>query len=149
MNWLIKLYLKCYSFCVCWCFALWWSLIWGHMVSFFMMNLNLSLLLLFNLQVLQGGGLESPTKPKGRPKKNSIPSSEQLSEQERSAADADRQSEGSSSHLENTQEEWPGLSLHALGLYVHNPCDVQHASFLARTRLWDGTEEFADAPCAK
>lgn len=34
-------------------------------------------------QVLQGGGLESPTKPKGRPKKNSIPTSEQLSEQER------------------------------------------------------------------
>ncbi|XP_042303908.1 homeobox protein BarH-like 1 isoform X2 [Sceloporus undulatus] len=33
--------------------------------------------------VLQGGGLESPTKPKGRPKKNSIPSSEQLTEQER------------------------------------------------------------------
>ncbi|XP_078103702.1 homeobox protein BarH-like 1 isoform X1 [Sander vitreus] len=54
--------------------------------------------------VLQGGGLESPTKPKGRPKKNSIPSSEQLSEQERSAADTDRQSEGSSSH-ENAQEE--------------------------------------------
>ncbi|XP_029358300.1 homeobox protein BarH-like 1 [Echeneis naucrates] len=55
--------------------------------------------------VLQGGGLESPTKPKGRPKKNSIPSSEQLSEQERSGTDADHQSEGSSSHLENTQEE--------------------------------------------
>ncbi|KAM7402739.1 hypothetical protein PAMP_017953 [Pampus punctatissimus] len=55
--------------------------------------------------VLQGGGLESPTKPKGRPKKNSIPSSEQLSEQERSTSDADRQSEGSSSHSENTQEE--------------------------------------------
>ncbi|TDH13463.1 hypothetical protein EPR50_G00034350 [Perca flavescens] len=54
--------------------------------------------------VLQGGGLESPTKPKGRPKKNSIPTSEQLSEQERSAADTDRQSEGSSSH-ENAQEE--------------------------------------------
>ncbi|EHB09153.1 Homeobox protein BarH-like 1 [Heterocephalus glaber] len=33
--------------------------------------------------VLQGGGLESPTKPKGRPKKNSIPTSEQLTEQER------------------------------------------------------------------
>nr|XP_010965809.1 PREDICTED: homeobox protein BarH-like 1 [Camelus bactrianus] len=32
--------------------------------------------------VLQGGGLESPTKPKGRPKKNSIPTSEQLTEQE-------------------------------------------------------------------
>lgn len=32
---------------------------------------------------MQGGGLESPTKPKGRPKKNSIPTSEQLSEQER------------------------------------------------------------------
>ncbi|XP_007573390.1 homeobox protein BarH-like 1 [Poecilia latipinna] len=55
--------------------------------------------------VLQGGGLESPTKPKGRPKKNSIPSSEQLSEQERSVADGDHQSEGSSSHFENTQEE--------------------------------------------
>ncbi|XP_034441604.1 homeobox protein BarH-like 1 [Hippoglossus hippoglossus] len=55
--------------------------------------------------VLQGGGLESPTKPKGRPKKNSIPSSEQLSEQERSAADAEHQSEGSSSHLDSTQEE--------------------------------------------
>ncbi|NWH73706.1 BAX1B protein, partial [Piaya cayana] len=39
--------------------------------------------------VLQGGGLESPTKPKGRPKKNSIPSSEQLSEQER-ARDAEK-----------------------------------------------------------
>ncbi|XP_013877136.1 homeobox protein BarH-like 1 [Austrofundulus limnaeus] len=36
--------------------------------------------------VLQGGGLESPTKPKGRPKKNSIPSSEQL-EQDRPAAE--------------------------------------------------------------
>ena len=56
------------------------------------------------LQVLQGGGLESPTKPKGRPKKNSIPSSEQLSEQERSSADADPRSAGSSSHLESTQE---------------------------------------------
>uniref|UniRef100_UPI0037E8CDAC homeobox protein BarH-like 1 n=1 Tax=Semicossyphus pulcher TaxID=241346 RepID=UPI0037E8CDAC len=55
--------------------------------------------------VLQGGGLESPTKPKGRPKKNSIPSSEQLSEQERSVTDADPQSEGSSSHSESTQEE--------------------------------------------
>lgn len=55
--------------------------------------------------VLQGGGLESPTKPKGRPKKNSIPSSEQLSEQERSVADAGSHSEGSSSHLESIQEE--------------------------------------------
>lgn len=49
------------------------------------------------LQVLQGGGLESPTKPKGRPKKNSIPSCEQVSEQERSAARA------SSSFLQNPQ----------------------------------------------
>lgn len=55
--------------------------------------------------VLQGGGLESPTKPKGRPKKNSIPSSEQLSEQERPAVNADHQSEGPSSHLESAQEE--------------------------------------------
>ncbi|XP_068598951.1 homeobox protein BarH-like 1 [Brachionichthys hirsutus] len=55
--------------------------------------------------VLQGGGLESPTKPKGRPKKNSIPSSEQLSEQERSAADADPRSEGAGPHAESTQEE--------------------------------------------
>ncbi|XP_071767739.1 homeobox protein BarH-like 1 [Centroberyx gerrardi] len=55
--------------------------------------------------VLQGGGLESPTKPKGRPKKNSIPTSEQLSEQERSAGELDRQSEASSSHSDNNQEE--------------------------------------------
>ncbi|KAI1890998.1 hypothetical protein AGOR_G00159340 [Albula goreensis] len=55
--------------------------------------------------VLQGGGLESPTKPKGRPKKNSIPTSEQLSEQERSR-DTDRQSDGSSSsHSDANQEE--------------------------------------------
>ncbi|KAG5835693.1 homeobox protein BarH-like 1 [Anguilla rostrata] len=55
--------------------------------------------------VLQGGGLESPTKPKGRPKKNSIPTSEQLSEQERSR-DTDRQSDGSSSsHSDVNQEE--------------------------------------------
>ncbi|KAK1161401.1 homeobox protein BarH-like 1 [Acipenser oxyrinchus oxyrinchus] len=55
--------------------------------------------------VLQGGGLESPTKPKGRPKKNSIPTSEQLSEQERSK-EAERQSEGSSpSHSDVNQEE--------------------------------------------
>ncbi|CAB1353139.1 unnamed protein product [Coregonus sp. 'balchen'] len=55
--------------------------------------------------VLQGGGLESPTKPKGRPKKNSIPSSEQLSEQERSR-DVDRKSDGStSSHSDTNQEE--------------------------------------------
>ncbi|CAL8336441.1 unnamed protein product [Lota lota] len=54
--------------------------------------------------VLQGGGLESPTKPKGRPKKNSIPSSEQLSEQERSR-ELDRQSDASSSHLDIDQED--------------------------------------------
>ncbi|XP_038841576.1 homeobox protein BarH-like 1 [Salvelinus fontinalis] len=51
--------------------------------------------------VLQGGGLESPTKPKGRPKKNSIPSSEQLSEQERSR-DVDRKSDGSTSSHSDT-----------------------------------------------
>lgn len=67
--------------------------------------------------VLQGGGLESPTKPKGRPKKNSIPSSEQLSEQERDAAaveqradpradpGSDSQSEGPVSLSGSTQEE--------------------------------------------
>ncbi|KAM8867162.1 homeobox protein BarH-like 1 [Synchiropus picturatus] len=55
--------------------------------------------------VLQGGGLESPTKPKGRPKKNSIPSSDQLCEQERSSASADPQLEASSSHSEKTQED--------------------------------------------
>ncbi|TSK16220.1 Homeobox protein BarH-like 1 [Bagarius yarrelli] len=44
--------------------------------------------------VLQGGGLESPTKPKGRPKKNSIPSGDQLSEQERERT---REAEGASS----------------------------------------------------
>lgn len=56
------------------------------------------------LQVLQGGGLESPTKPKGRPKKNSIPTSEQLSEQERTR-DADRLSDGASSLSDANQEE--------------------------------------------
>lgn len=55
-------------------------------------------------QVLQGGGLESPTKPKGRPKKNSIPSSEQLSEQER-AREAEKPSESLGSPAEVSQEE--------------------------------------------
>ncbi|NXT21322.1 BAX1B protein, partial [Syrrhaptes paradoxus] len=54
--------------------------------------------------VLQGGGLESPTKPKGRPKKNSIPSSEQLSEQER-ARDAEKPPENLGSPAEVSQEE--------------------------------------------
>ncbi|XP_061687393.1 homeobox protein BarH-like 1 [Syngnathoides biaculeatus] len=53
--------------------------------------------------VLQGGGLESPTKPKGRPKKNSIPSSEQLSDPRFTSA-TEYQSEGSSGHSENIQE---------------------------------------------
>nr|XP_060616986.1 homeobox protein BarH-like 1 [Anolis sagrei ordinatus] len=54
--------------------------------------------------VLQGGGLESPTKPKGRPKKNSIPTSEQLTEQERTK-ELERQPEslGSPGHV--SQEE--------------------------------------------
>lgn len=96
---------------------------------------------MFTLQVLQGGGLESPTKPKGRPKKNSIPSSEQLSEQERSAADP--HSEGSSSHLESTQEEWPDRSPHILWLYMQKLRDVQCVSFgwgqipkRATERMW-------------
>ncbi|OXB83059.1 UNVERIFIED_CONTAM: hypothetical protein H355_001402 [Colinus virginianus] len=59
---------------------------------------------LSQLQVLQGGGLESPTKPKGRPKKNSIPSSEQLSEQER-ARDAEKPPESLGSPAEVSQEE--------------------------------------------
>lgn len=54
--------------------------------------------------VLQGGGLESPTKPKGRPKKNSIPSSEQLSEQER-LRDAEKQPDSSPPPLEVNQKE--------------------------------------------
>ncbi|XP_007232433.2 homeobox protein BarH-like 1 [Astyanax mexicanus] len=48
--------------------------------------------------VLQGGGLESPTKPKGRPKKNSIPSSDQILEQERTG-------DASSSQSDTNQEE--------------------------------------------
>lgn len=56
------------------------------------------------LKVLQGGGLESPTKPKGRPKKNSIPSSEQLSEQERTR-EADRLSDGGASSLSDANQE--------------------------------------------
>ncbi|KAE8612820.1 hypothetical protein XENTR_v10013005 [Xenopus tropicalis] len=54
--------------------------------------------------VLQGGGLESPTKPKGRPKKNSIPSSEQLTEQER-AKEAEKLTESLHSPSEVNQEE--------------------------------------------
>uniref|UniRef100_A0A8D0CLB0 BARX homeobox 1 n=3 Tax=Scleropages formosus TaxID=113540 RepID=A0A8D0CLB0_SCLFO len=54
--------------------------------------------------VLQGGGLESPTKPKGRPKKNSIPSSDQLSEQER-PRDVEQGSEGSSSSNSHSNQE--------------------------------------------
>ncbi|XP_060094273.1 homeobox protein BarH-like 1 [Heteronotia binoei] len=54
--------------------------------------------------VLQGGGLESPTKPKGRPKKNSIPTSEQLTEQER-AKEADKQAESLSPPSQVSQEE--------------------------------------------
>ncbi|XP_061477995.1 homeobox protein BarH-like 1 [Rhineura floridana] len=54
--------------------------------------------------VLQGGGLESPTKPKGRPKKNSIPTSEQLTEQER-AKEAEKQAEGLGSPSQVSQEE--------------------------------------------
>ncbi|KAJ0023936.1 hypothetical protein NQD34_003835 [Periophthalmus magnuspinnatus] len=53
--------------------------------------------------VLQGGGLESPTKPKGRPKKNSIPSSEQLCER---ATDTEPQTDSAAgSHLESSQED--------------------------------------------
>lgn len=97
------------------CDGYWFEVVWCNL-SQFVAGPKPGFMLLFNLQVLQGGGLESPTKPKGRPKKNSIPSSEQLSEQERSVADADRHSEGSSSHLENTQEEWPSRSLQILWL---------------------------------
>lgn len=59
---------------------------------------------MFFIKVLQGGGLESPTKPKGRPKKNSIPTSEQLSEQER-AKEAEKQTEDLHSPCEINQEE--------------------------------------------
>ncbi|XP_055504146.1 homeobox protein BarH-like 1 isoform X2 [Leucoraja erinacea] len=54
--------------------------------------------------VLQGGGLESPTKPKGRPKKNSIPTSEQLSEQEK-IKEGEKQTDNSPSPSEVNQEE--------------------------------------------
>nr|XP_023660764.1 homeobox protein BarH-like 1 [Paramormyrops kingsleyae] len=53
--------------------------------------------------VLQGGGLQSPTKPKGRPKKNSLPSSEQLSEQDRSI-EKDLQSGGMKNYNVNQEE---------------------------------------------
>uniref|UniRef100_A0A8C8VIF8 BARX homeobox 1 n=1 Tax=Pelusios castaneus TaxID=367368 RepID=A0A8C8VIF8_9SAUR len=53
--------------------------------------------------VLQGGGLESPTKPKGRPKKNSIPTSEQLTEQER-AKETEKQAESLNLPCEVNQE---------------------------------------------
>lgn len=59
---------------------------------------------MFFIKVLQGGGLESPTKPKGRPKKNSIPTSEQLSEQER-AKEIEKQTEDLHSPCSVNQEE--------------------------------------------
>lgn len=55
-------------------------------------------------QVLQGGGLESPTKPKGRPKKNSIPTSEQLTEQER-AKEAEKPAEAPGEASERGHED--------------------------------------------
>lgn len=55
-------------------------------------------------QVLQGGGLESPTKPKGRPKKNSIPTSEQLTEQER-AKEAERPAEAPGEIIDRSRED--------------------------------------------
>lgn len=81
------------------------------------------------LQVLQGGGLESPTKPKGRPKKNSIPSSEQL-EQDRPTAE-----EGSSSHC-HPQEDWPGPR----GLQL----DCQNQNLWDFPGLW---EDFMELRC--
>ncbi|XP_077609909.1 homeobox protein BarH-like 1 [Crocuta crocuta] len=54
--------------------------------------------------VLQGGGLESPTKPKGRPKKNSIPTSEQLTEQER-AKEAERPAEAPGETIDRGRED--------------------------------------------
>lgn len=55
-------------------------------------------------QVLQGGGLESPTKPKGRPKKNSIPTSEQLTEQER-AKEAEKSAEAPGEASDRSRED--------------------------------------------
>lgn len=55
-------------------------------------------------QVLQGGGLESPTKPKGRPKKNSIPTSEQLTEQER-AKEAEKTAEAPGEASDRSHED--------------------------------------------
>ncbi|KAG8524041.1 Homeobox protein BarH-like 1 [Galemys pyrenaicus] len=54
--------------------------------------------------VLQGGGLESPTKPKGRPKKNSIPTSEQLTEQER-AKEAEKPLEAPGDASDRSRED--------------------------------------------
>ncbi|EFB24828.1 hypothetical protein PANDA_020830, partial [Ailuropoda melanoleuca] len=54
--------------------------------------------------VLQGGGLESPTKPKGRPKKNSIPTSQQLTEQER-AKEAEKPVEAPGETIDRSRED--------------------------------------------
>ncbi|XP_012413250.1 homeobox protein BarH-like 1 [Trichechus manatus latirostris] len=54
--------------------------------------------------VLQGGGLESPTKPKGRPKKNSIPTSEQLTEQER-AKEAEKPAEAPGKPTDRSRDD--------------------------------------------
>nr|XP_013813922.1 PREDICTED: homeobox protein BarH-like 2 [Apteryx mantelli mantelli] len=59
------------------------------------------------------GGQEAPTKPKGRPKKNSIPTSEEIEAEEKMNSQAQSQElEGSQAPEEPTStEEKPGVSL--------------------------------------
>lgn len=69
-------------------------------------------LLISLLQVLKGGQ-EAPTKPKGRPKKNSIPTSEEIEAEEKMNSQAQSQeAEGSQAPEEpKVTEEKPEVSL--------------------------------------
>ncbi|XP_015739723.1 homeobox protein BarH-like 2 isoform X1 [Coturnix japonica] len=58
------------------------------------------------------GGQEAPTKPKGRPKKNSIPTSEEIEAEEKMNSQAQSQEEGSQAPEEpKVTEEKPEVSL--------------------------------------
>lgn len=80
------------------------------------------------LQVLKGGQ-EAPTKPKGRPKKNSIPTTEEIEAEERLARLAEeermrRAAEGALADREAPQSEPQDLSTVAGAPETYNPTAV-------------------------
>ncbi|XP_010900698.1 homeobox protein BarH-like 2 [Esox lucius] len=75
------------------------------------------------------GGQEAPTKPKGRPKKNSIPTTEEIEAEERMARLAEeekrrRAADEALAHRESLQSEPQDLSTPASATETHNPTVV-------------------------